>query len=63
MYVYLSPDPRGYARAAVELGRLKATDGSFNYQVPPGLRVDRARSVVIWCKAFSVQFGAAELRA
>jgi len=63
LYVYLSPDPRGYARAAVELGRLKATDGSFNYQVPPGVRVDRAMSVVIWCKAFSVQFGAAELRA
>ncbi|TME79429.1 MAG: DM13 domain-containing protein, partial [Chloroflexi bacterium] len=24
--------------------------------------VSQARSVVIWCKAFSVQFGAAELR-
>jgi hypothetical protein len=63
LYLYLSPDPRGYARDAVELGRLKATDGWFNYQVPPGVKVDRVRSVVIWCKAFSVQFGAAELRA
>ena len=44
-------------------GEAQATDGSFNYQVPPGVRVDRAMSVVIWCKAFSVQFGAAELRA
>ena len=31
LFVYLSPDPDGYADGAVELGTLKATDGSFNY--------------------------------
>ena len=62
LFVYLSPEPDGYAKGAIELGRLKATDGSFNYAVPSGVDVSQARSVVIWCKAFSVQFGAAELR-
>jgi electron transfer DM13 len=61
LYVYLSRDPKGYAAGAVELGRLKATDGAFNYSVPVGSPVDAVRSVVIWCKAFSVQFGVAEL--
>jgi hypothetical protein len=63
LFVYLSPNPDGYAKGSIELGRLKATDGSFNYAVPAGVDVARIRSVVIWCKAFSVQFGAAELRA
>jgi hypothetical protein len=62
LYVYLSPDPKGYAKGSVELGRLKATDGAFNYAVPVGAQVSTMRSVVIWCKAFSVQFGVAQLR-
>jgi hypothetical protein len=62
LYVYLSPDPDGYARKAIELGRLRATDGSFNVPVPAGADVSNARSVVIWCKQFSVQFAVAELR-
>jgi hypothetical protein len=61
LYVYLSPKADGYARGAIEVGTLKATDGSFNYRLPTGTEVDRMRSVVIWCKAFSVQFGSARL--
>jgi hypothetical protein len=61
LYVYLSPDPDGYAKGAIELGKLKATDGSFNYDVPADVDIGDVRSVVIWCKAFSVQFGAASL--
>jgi hypothetical protein len=61
LYVYLSPDPDGYVDGAIELGTLKATDGSFNYEVPAGTDVSDVRSVVIWCKSFSVQFGAAAL--
>jgi hypothetical protein len=63
LFVYLSPDPDGYAKGAIELGKLKATDGSFNYALPADIDVGAARSVVIWCKAFSVQFGVAELKA
>lgn len=62
LYVYLSPDPGGYADGAVELGTLKATDGSFNTDVPGGTNVAAMRSVVIWCKQFAVQFAAATLQ-
>jgi hypothetical protein len=61
LYVYLSPDAGGYAKGAVELGRLKATDGAFNTKVPAGTDVSKLHSVVIWCKQFAVQFAVAPL--
>ena len=61
LYVYLSPGPDGYTDGAIELGTLKATDGNFNYEVPAAVSVDGIRSVVVWCKAFSVQFAHATL--
>jgi hypothetical protein len=61
LYVYLSPGPDGYTDGAIELGTLKATDGNFNYEVPAGVSVEGVRSVVVWCKAFSVQFAHATL--
>ena len=61
LYVFLSPDPSGYADGAIELGRLRATDGSFNTPIPPGVDVTKARSVVIWCREFAVLFAVAPL--
>jgi hypothetical protein len=61
LFVYLSPDPKGSTGRAIELGRLRATDGSFNTPIPAGTDVGRARSVVIWCKEFSVLFAVATL--
>ena len=61
LFVYLSPDAGGYAKGAVELGRLKATDGEFNTNVPEGTDVSKLKSVVIWCKQFAVQFAVAPL--
>jgi hypothetical protein len=61
LFVYLSPDPAGYVKSAVELGRLKATDGDFNVQVPAGTEVSQLHSIVIWCKQFAVQFAVAPL--
>lgn len=61
LYVYLSPDPAGYADGAIELGRLRATDGSFNTPIPPGVDVTWARSVIIWCREFAVLFAVAPL--
>ena len=66
--VYLSTTPSGGPRDAfdddyVELGRLKGNKGDQNYDVPPGTDLARYRSVVIWCKRFSVPFGAAPLPA
>jgi hypothetical protein len=62
LFVYLSPDPGGYADGAIELDRLKATDGSFNTKAPAGADVTEMQSVVIWCKQFAVQFAVARLR-
>jgi len=63
LYVYLSPSADGYARDAIELGRLKADRGNQNYGVPrsAGLDPGRAASVVIWCKQFSHLFATAPL--
>ena len=46
---------------SVGLGELKATDGNQNYAVPDDVDLDGLRSVVIWCKRFSVAFGSAPL--
>ncbi|MFN2520761.1 MAG: DM13 domain-containing protein [Candidatus Limnocylindria bacterium] len=56
VHVYLSSDTGGsYVPAnSVELGTLKATNGSFNYAIPADLDLGRFRSVVVWCRAFSV---------
>ncbi len=56
LYVYLSPKADGYGKGAIELGRLRATDGNFNTPIPAGTDLGEVRSVVIWCKAFAVQF-------
>lgn len=61
LFVYVSPDAAGYADGAVELGGLKATDGAFEYMLPSTVDPAQARSVVIWCRAFSVQFAVAAL--
>lgn len=63
LYVYLSPNADGYAREAIELGRLKADTGNQNYAVPAGALADpaTAASVVIWCKQFAHLFATAPL--
>jgi hypothetical protein len=61
LYVYLSPSATGFAEGALNLGRLKATDGSFNYEVPAGTDLSRFKSVIIWCRRFSVLFATAPL--
>jgi hypothetical protein len=44
---------------AVDLGRLKGNRGDQQYVVPRAVSVG---SVVVWCRAFSVDFGTAVLR-
>ncbi len=61
LHVYLSPSPDGYAEDAVDLGALRATDGSFNVDLPAELDLDAVASVVIWCEPFAVQFAHAAL--
>ena len=59
LFVYLSQDANGYVEEALELGRLKATDGSFNYTLPPGADPSAFASALIWCKQFSHLFAVA----
>lgn len=63
LYVYLSPEPDGYAEDALELGTLKATDGAFGYDLPEGTDPADFASAVIWCKQFAVLFAVAPLAA
>ena len=64
--VYLSAAPASgpgdsFDDRFVDLGDLKGNVGSQNYAIPPDVRLDRYRSVVVWCKRFSVPFAAAPL--
>ena len=45
----------------VEVGRLKGNRGNQRYAVPAGTDLEALSSVAIWCKRFSVSFGAARL--
>jgi hypothetical protein len=55
VHVYLSPDRGGKWTEATSkyLGPLKATNGSFNYDVAPS-DAGVYGSVIVWCRAFSV---------
>ena len=61
LYVYLSPDADDYDDGALELGKLKATDGAFGYDLPPGTDPADFASAIIWCKQFSHLFAVAPL--
>jgi hypothetical protein len=45
----------------VELGKLKGNRGNQVYEIPADADLTALRSVSIWCKRFSVSFGAAAL--
>jgi hypothetical protein len=60
LYVYLSPRSGRLLRGAIELSRLRASDGSFNTPIPPGTDAG-ARSIVISCGEFAVLFAVAPL--
>jgi hypothetical protein len=64
--VYLSAAPAGGPGDAfdddyVELGELKGNIGDQNYAIPADVDLGHFQSAVIWCKRFSVAFGAAPL--
>lgn len=63
LFVYLSSNPNGYASDAINLGRLRANDGSLNYEIPDTVDLSRVKSAVIWCRQFAVLFATATLSA
>ena len=60
LYVYLASDSS--TSDFVNLGRLKGNIGNQNYDIPEGTDFSRYDTVLIWCRAFSVLFGSAELQ-
>jgi hypothetical protein len=60
LYVYLSTDKS--ASDFMNLGRLKANIGNQNYLIPVGTDLSKYDTVLIWCRAFSVLFGGADLK-
>jgi electron transfer DM13 len=63
VHVYLSTDTGGKWDPATSkyIGPLKATNGSFNYDVAPS-DAGIYKSVVVWCRAFSVLVTWADLQ-
>jgi len=59
LYVYLSTDDN--ASEFINLGELKASKGNQNYEIPNDTDLNEYDKVLIWCKAFGVLFGSAEL--
>lgn len=64
VHMYLSRETGGkWAEASsLYLGPLKATSGSFNYDIPAGTDLAPYKSVVVWCRAFAVLITWADLR-
>ena len=63
VHVYLSQETGGRwdEGTSLYLGALKATNGSFNYELPDALDLAPYRSVVVWCRAFHVLISWADL--
>ncbi|ABX12304.1 DM13 domain-containing protein [Nitrosopumilus maritimus] len=59
LYVYLATDDD--ASEFINLGELKANKGNQNYEIPDDADLTKYNKVLIWCQAFSVLFGSAEL--
>ena len=67
LFVYLSVNANPSSGAEVttggyNLGRLKAPEGAFNYEIPADVDPTAYKSVVIYCKAFSTLFSVATLQ-
>ena len=62
--LYLSSPDAGTGSAGeqyVDLGALKGNVGDQQYEIPPDAELDRLSKVLVWCRAFSVGFGEAQL--
>lgn len=64
VHVYLSRETGGKWSEGTSLyvGPLKATNGSFNYTLPADADLAAYKSVVVWCRQFSVLVTWADLR-
>lgn len=59
IFVYLSKDLE--AKESVNIGKVKATEGNVNYEIPAGINPADYPYVLIWCRAFGVLFNSAKV--
>ena len=59
IYVYLSKDMD--AKEYINLGKVKATEGNINYDIPTDIDPREYPYALVWCKAFGVLFNFAKL--
>lgn len=60
LHVILGPNPSG-GGSGLDLGKLKATDGTFSYGIPEGTDLSQFKSITIWCQSFPTIFAYATL--
>ena len=58
--VYLAKELNN--KTFTEIGKLKATSGSFSYDFSDAINTSEYKYVLIWCEDFSVLFGSAILQ-
>lgn len=65
LHVYLARGSGGAydGEKDLYLGGLKATNGTFTYELPAGTTAADYKSVVVWCRAFATLFTWADLAA
>ena len=63
LYVYVTPGQTSGedVDGSTQLARLKGNVGNQQYELPPELDLAGGATVVIWCRTFTVSFGAARL--
>ena len=59
IYVYLAKDLD--AKDFINLGKVRATEGNINYEIPAGTSATDYKYVLTWCKTFSVLFNSAQI--
>jgi hypothetical protein len=59
LHIYLAADPNG--DDIIDLGKIRATSGNVNYDIPEGVDLDRYRYALVWCVPFKVLFSYAVL--
>jgi hypothetical protein len=60
IYVYLAKDLD--AHEYVSLGKVRATEGNVNYEIPAGTDLSQYPYVLTWCKTFGVLFNSAKIQ-
>ncbi len=61
--MYLATSITNVVNEYIDLGDIKGIDGNYTYDLPDNVDFADYKYVVVWCVAFNVNFGSAELMA